>query len=117
MNNIRCQQAIVLSVLLALASCTPVNTTPTRVDEKTQAQLREIEKRLEAQSAAAARFEQTTTDALERKFNTIAHALDDLFSKLRTEVRSEVSGEKTAILDPATKGYWYVNTDKGILLF
>ena len=110
--------------MLPLTSCAPDGTTSAQLDQKTQAQLREMERKLDAQSAALARFEQSTTEALDKKVTTMGQSLAELFSKLDTDVRSQVStlrqsfyGEKTAVLDPTTKGYASVSTDKGVFLF
>jgi hypothetical protein len=109
-----------LSVLFAFASCAP----PAGVDDKTQTRLREVEKQIEEQRAAAARFEKATSESVEKAVTAMGDSLAEQFNKLVMNVTIEVGTvkrslylDKTAILDPTSKGYSSVTTDKGIFLF
>lgn len=153
------QVTAVLVTVFILSSCTPKDTTQAGSEEsekRTQAQLRDLEKKIEAQSASVTRFQkaaddmekrvqgqlrdfdkkidaqsetlnrfqQSTTDAVDKKAATMGQTLAELFTKLEGEVRSQITslrqsflGEKTAVLEPGSKGYSYLSTDKGVFLF
>lgn len=107
-----------LAVLMitTMTSCSPDATTTARIGQ--------LEKKLDAQNAAIAQFERTASDMLDKKVNTMAQSLAEYVAKLESDVRGELSslkrffyGEKTAKLDPASKGYSSVSTDQGMFLF
>jgi hypothetical protein len=105
-----------LAVVALTTSCAP--------DSVTSAQIDKFEKKLEAQEEAVARSGRETSEALEKRFNTLGISLAEHYNKLDADIRSQVTnlrqafyGEKSAVLDPASKGYGTVTTDKGIFLF
>lgn len=107
---------LAILVIATMTSCSPDATTTARIDQ--------LEKKIEAQNAAIAQFERSSSDALDKKVNTMAQSLAEYVIKLESDVRGEVfslrqsfCGAKIATLDPASKGYSSVSTDKGVFLF
>ncbi|MCX7866150.1 MAG: DUF3251 domain-containing protein [Limisphaera sp.] len=133
---------LAILVIATMTSCSPDATTTARIDqlekrieaqntaiaqlEKTiEAQntaIAQFEKKIETQNTAIAQFGRSTSDALDKKVNTMAQSLVAYVTKLESDVRVELfslrqSFKKVATLDPASKGYSPVSTDKGVLLF
>jgi len=99
---------LAILVIATMTSCSPDATTTARIDQ--------FEKKIEAQNAAIAQFERSTSDALDKKVNRMAQSLAEFRGEV-SSLRQSFYGEKTATLDPASKGYSSVSTDKGVFLF
>lgn len=95
--------------------------------DKQVASLEEMQKKIEAQDAAINSYKKTTTEYLDKQVTLMKQSLAnlaELFSALQEQVRAEVASlrqsihnEETAVLDPTSKGYSSVSTDKGVFLF